>query len=175
MPASRDELMAFLEELGIETTTVDHPPVFTVEESRGLRGEIPGGHSKNLFLKDRKGNLFLLVAEEDARVDLKSIHATLGASGRVSFGKPDLLMEVLGVVPGAVTPFAVLNDRERRVSVFLDGALARERVVNFHPLDNAATTSIAADDLVRFLEATGHPPTIVDLDEAPAEAPGGEG
>ncbi len=168
MPASRADLMARLQSLSIATTTVKHPPVFTVAEAQALRGTIPGGHAKNLFLKDRKGALFLLVAEEETPVDLKTVHTLIGAKGRVSFGNADLLMEVLGVVPGAVTPFSVVNDREGRVRVFLDARLAAMDPLNFHPLENVATTTIATADLLAFLEAEGHAATVVDLAATPA-------
>ena len=160
MPATRDDLMTFLDKLSIKVTTVEHPPLFTVEESRRLRGAIPGGHTKNLFLKDRDGALFLVVAEEDAEIDMKSLHKAIG-SARLSFGKPDLLMEVLGVVPGAVTPFSVLNDTGRRVAVILDEALMRHDRLNFHPLENTATTTIGREDFRRFLAAAGHEPRVL--------------
>jgi Ala-tRNA(Pro) deacylase len=163
MPASPADLFAFLDGLGIVHSTVNHPPVFTVEESRELRGRIPGGHSKNLFLKDKKDALFLVVASEDAMIDLKGLHRRLGASGRFSFGSAPLLMEVLGVIPGAVTPFAAINDTEGRVNVVLEAAMMRHDIINFHPLDNAMTTSIGRDDLVRFLAATGHTARIEAL------------
>jgi Ala-tRNA(Pro) deacylase len=160
MPETRDELFERLAALGIETGTVEHPPLFTVEESRALRGEIPGGHCKNLFLKDRKGALWLVVTLEDAAVDLKALPARIGA-GRLSFGRAELLMEVLGVTPGSVTPFALINDIGRRVNVVLDAAMMAEEVLNYHPLTNEATTSIAAADLIRFLRDTGHDPAIL--------------
>ena len=160
MPATPADLFARLQALGIETSTVEHPPLFTVEESRRLRGEIPGGHTKNLFLVDRKDAIFLVVAREDAEIDLKRLHLRLGC-GRLSFGKPELLEEVLGITPGAVTPFALINDEQGRVSVVLDEAMLREPLLNYHPLVNTATTAIRADDLVRFLRATGHEPRVL--------------
>ena len=172
MPATRDDLMAFLDGAGIATTTVEHAAVFTVAESQALRGRIPGGHAKNLFLKDRKGNLFLLVAEESAAVDLKRVHEALGGQGKVSFGSAELLREVWGVEPGSVTPFGALNDCDGRVAVALDAALLAHGAVNVHPLVNTATTTIAADDLLKFLRATGHEPKIVTLETAPGGAPG---
>jgi Ala-tRNA(Pro) deacylase len=165
MPLSRADLLARLADLGIEATTTEHPPLFTVADSQALRGELPGGHSKNLFLKDRKDALFLVVALEDATIDLKRIHERIGASGRVSFGKPELLMETLGVIPGAVTPFGAINDAAGRVEVVLDAMLMREDPLNFHPLDNTATTTLARSDLVRFLEAVGHPPRVLAVSE----------
>jgi len=161
MPLSSQELFARLAELGIETRTVEHPPLFTVEDSQALRGDIPGGHTKNLFLKDKKGNLFLVVVEEEARVDLKTLHGPLGAASRLSFGSAELLEEVLGVKPGAVTAFGPVNDRDGRVTVVLDAGLMRHEVINCHPLVNTATTAIGRDDLVRFLQATGHEPVIM--------------
>ena len=166
MPATPDDLFAFLDRLGIAHRTVSHPPLFTVEESRALRGKIPGGHTKNLFLKDKKGALFLVVAIEDAVIELNSLHRRLGASGRFSFGSADLLREALGVAPGAVTPFAAMNDTARRVSVVLDTAMMAHATLNYHPLRNSMTTSIARDDLIKFLVATGHPPRLVAVCEA---------
>src|SRR5437868_527694 len=128
--------------------------------SQALRGTIPGGHTKNLFLKDKKGTLFLVTALEDAVIELKSLHRLLGASGRFSFGSADLMRETLGIEPGAVTPFAAMNDTAGQVTVVLDAALLRHGTINAHPLVNTMTTSIARADLLRFLEATGHPPRI---------------
>jgi Ala-tRNA(Pro) deacylase len=171
MPISPADLFAALDRLGIAHPTVTHPPLFTVGQSQGLRGQIPGGHTKNLFLRDKKGALYLVTAEEDAAIELKSLHRRLGASGRFSFGSADLLMETLGVVPGAVTPLAAINDSARRVTVVLDAALMEHAVINCHPLANTMTTSLARDDLVRFLQETGHPPRIVALTGPEAAAP----
>ena len=162
MPASRADLAACLERLGIATQTVEHPPLFTVEESRSLRGDIAGGHTKNLFLKDKKDRVFLVVAEEDADIDMKTLHKRIG-SARLSFGKPELLAELFGVIPGAVTPFGVINDVNARVTVILDAHLMRHERLNFHPLENTATTSIARPDLVAFLRHTGHEPQILSV------------
>lgn len=162
-PLTSEALLAKLDELGIAHSTREHPPVFTVSESQSLRDEIPGGHTKNLFLKDKKGQFFLLTVEEDAEIELKSIHHVIGAKGRVSFGKPEPLMALLGVVPGAVTAFGAINDRQGQVTVVLDAALMKHDIINAHPLRNDATTSIGRDDLVRFLESTGHAPLILPL------------
>jgi Ala-tRNA(Pro) deacylase len=166
MPTTPDELFAALDRLGIAHPTVSHPPLFTVEQSQALRGTIPGGHTKNLFLKDKKGALFLVTALEDAAIELKSLHRRLGAGGRFSFGSADLMRETLGVEPGAVTPFGAINDRAGRVTIILDAGLMAHDTINAHPLVNTMTTSIARDDLVKFLEATGHPPRIVPVAEA---------
>lgn len=163
MPKTPDDLFAFLAGLDIPVTTVAHPPLYTVADSQALRGEISGGHTKNLFLKDRKDQYFLLTVEEEATVDLKTIHTLIGAAGRVSFGRPEALMELLGVIPGAVTAFGVLNDTEKRVKVFIDEDLLSHDLINAHPLTNEATTSIAAQDLLRFIKATGHDPSILKL------------
>ncbi len=163
MPASEAELFAFLDGLGVRTTTEEHEAYFTVEQGRRLHGERPPGHTKNLFLKDKKGQLFLLTAQQDAQIDLKRLHEVIGASGRLSFGSADLLMDTLGVTPGSVTCFAVINDRAGRVRLVLDAALTRARTIYGHPLRNTATTAIARDDLLRFLKATNHDPLIVDL------------
>ncbi|CAN5297139.1 prolyl-tRNA synthetase associated domain-containing protein [soil metagenome] len=160
MPATRDHLMACFAELGIDTETTEHAPVFTVEEAQALRGSIKGGHCKNLFLKDDKGKVFLIVCLEDARVDLKAVPALIGAR-RLSFGKPELLMELLGVEPGSVTPFGLINDRENRVTIILDAAMMREEWLNYHPLRNDATTTLRAADLATFIRSCGHEPRIV--------------
>jgi Ala-tRNA(Pro) deacylase len=160
-----EQLLAYLASLGIIATTVTHPPLFTVADSQELRGEIEGAHTKNLFLKDKKDNYFLLTVEEEAVVDLKIIHHVIGAAGKVSFGKPEALMELLGVTPGAVTAFGPVNDANGMVNVFLDAGLMQHAIVNCHPLVNTATTSIASSDLVKFLKATGHEPVILKLTE----------
>lgn len=163
MPKTAAELFAFLKELGIEVTTVSHPPLFTVADSQALRGEIAGSHTKNLFLKDKKGSLFLVTVGEEAEIDLKQIHNLIGGSGRVSFGKPEALMEFLGVIPGAVTAFGLINDKTRAVKFVIDSALMEHETINAHPLTNEATTSIAAEDLLRFARATGHEPAILKV------------
>jgi len=160
MPTTPDELFAALDALGVAHPTVKHPPLFTVEQSRAMRGQIPGGHTKNLFLRDKKNALYLVTAEEDAEIELKGLHRLLGASGRFSFGSADLLREVLGVAPGAVTPLGAINDTEGRVTVVLDAALMEHAVINCHPLVNTMTTSLKREDLVKFLESTGHLPRI---------------
>ena len=163
MSATFDDLIAFLDSLAIPTTTVEHPPLRTVEESQALRGEIPGGHVKNLFVKDKKSRLFLLVLGEDAAIDLKRVHERIGAQGRVSFGSAELLQDALGVKPGAVTPFGAINDAEGRVTIVLDKAMMRHARLNFHPLVNTRTTGLASADLMKFLRATGHEPMVVEL------------
>ncbi len=173
MPLTRADLLARFAELGIETITRDHPAVFTVAESRAVKHEIPGGHSKNLLLKDKKGRVFLVTAESDAAIDLKTISDKIGASGRVTFGKPELLMDLLGVIPGSVTPFGVVNDTGGVVTMVIDRPMMDHEILNFHPLENTATTSIRRDDLVRFLEATGHKPLVVTVSEGKVTPDGG--
>ena len=167
MPATREELFAHLAELGIATETVEHEPVFTVGESAKLERKLSGGHTKNLFLKDAKGRLFLVVAESHTPVDLKGLHKKIGAA-RLSFGRPELLMEVLGVPAGSVTALALINDNQKRVSVVVDQRLMGYERINCHPLVNTATTSIARDDLLRFMRATGHDPLVAAI-EGPGE------
>ncbi|TGY89202.1 prolyl-tRNA synthetase associated domain-containing protein [Marinicauda algicola] len=161
-PVDRAGLLAFLDALGIAHTTVDHPPVFTVAESEQIKAELPGGHTKNLFLKDKKDNLVLVSALHSTEVDLKTLHRPLGC-GRFSFGKAELLEEALGVTPGSVTAFALVNDPDRRVRFVLDAALMAHDIVNFHPMRNDATTAISRAGLVRFLRALGREPEIMDL------------
>jgi len=162
MPLGRRNLFDRLDALGIATQTIEHPPLFTVEDSRALRGEIPGGHTKNLFLKCKKGSLWLVVAHEETRVDLKGLSKRLGA-GRFSFGNEQLLGEVLGVPAGAVTPFALINDGGQRLGVVLDQALLAFDRLNFHPLENSATTGISREDLLIFVRDCGHEPVILPL------------
>jgi len=162
MLCSRTTLMERLEALGISTTTVEHPAVFTVKEAKSLRGELSGGHSKNLFLKDKKGQLWLVVTLEDREINLKALRKSIG-SAQLSFAKPELLMEVLGLRPGSVSPFGVINDTSGRVNVVLDKALMTYPVLNFHPMINTATTRITPEDLGSFLIYTGHCPLVADL------------
>lgn len=164
MPKSRDELFDFLGKLGIAVTTRDHAPVFTVEEAQKVHGDIPGGHCKNLFCKDEKGVLWLIVALEDAVINLKAAPQKIG-SKRLTFGKPDLLMEILGVEPGSVTPFGLINDSAARTNVILDEAMMRQAPLNYHPLRNDATTAIAPDDLIKFILSCGHDPRIIAVSE----------
>ncbi len=169
MPKSPEGLLAYLDALSIETFTVEHPPLFTVEDSQALRGDIPGGHTKNLFVKDKKSRMFLLVLGEETVVDLERVHEKIGAQGRVSFGSAELLEEVWGVAPGAVTPFGAINDEAGRVKVVLDEAMMRQERLNFHPLVNTRTTGLASADLVKFLSATGHEPLIAALGQEEAQ------
>lgn len=162
LPTSAEQLLARLQALGIASKTVDHDAVFTVEEAKALRGELPGGHIKNLFLRNKKEEMWLVVVEEDKRIDLKALGDLLGA-GKLSFGSPDRLMTYLGVLPGAVTPFSIINDTGRKVTVVLDQDLLEKNPVNCHPLVNTKTTAIAPQDLLRFLEAEGHKPHLMRL------------
>lgn len=154
-----------LDGLGIEHKTTQHEPVFTVAESESLRDRIPGGHTKNLFVKDKKDQYFVLTVEENAVVDLKTVHKVIDASSKVSFGKPEKMLEYLGVVPGSVTVFGAINDTGNNVTFVLDEELMRHDLINGHPLSNDATTTIGRDDLIRFLEATGHVPLVLKVTE----------
>lgn len=160
----RARLLERLDEWGIPYRLHGHPPVFTVEEARVHTAHLPGGHCKNLFLKDKKDRLWLATVLDARRVDLNALAKRVGA-GRLSFGKPPLLAEVLGVEPGSVTPLAVINDRDRRVRVLLDRALMAFEEINCHPLTNDATVVLARDDLRRFFRATGHEPEELDFDD----------
>jgi Ala-tRNA(Pro) deacylase len=170
MPATPQDLFAFLDRLGIAHSTVEHSPLFTVEDARRLRGTVPGGHTKNLFLRDRRGALFLVVALEDAAIDLKGLHRRLDA-GRFSFGPAELLRAVWGVEPGAVTPFGAINDTDGLVTVVLDAAMMRHPILNYHPLVNTMTTTVSRDDLIRFLQETGHEPRILAVAGTASDAP----
>jgi Ala-tRNA(Pro) deacylase len=162
MAATPQDLFRRLSELGIATSTTEHPPVFTVEEAKALRGQIPGCHIKNLFLKDKRDQLWLVVCPEDRSIELKTLPALIG-SARLSFARPEVLREVLGVEPGSVTPFALINETSLGVAVILDAEMMQADHVNCHPLHNAATTTIAAAGLLAFIRACGHAPRLVAL------------
>jgi len=164
MPATEENLTQRLSELNIAWTTLRHPAVWTVEENKHLRKGLSGGHCKCLFLKDKKGQLYLIVALEDREIDMKRLRKPIGAA-QLSFGRPELLMEILGVIPGAVTPFGLINDIEIQVHVVLDREMMEHDILNYHPLTNEATMSINSDDLIAFVCACGHEPQILDFDE----------
>jgi Ala-tRNA(Pro) deacylase len=162
--ADRAALFAFLDRLAIAHRTVEHEAFFTVEESRALKSEWPGGHSKNLFLKDKKGALFLAMALGETQVDLVGLGKVAGAKGRLSFGKPELMTATMGVTPGAVTPFGLINKSAQALSaVILDKALLAHEPVWFHPLENTASTAVSPEGLLKFVRACGFEPRILDL------------
>ncbi|MBE7636214.1 prolyl-tRNA synthetase associated domain-containing protein [Sneathiella sp. P13V-1] len=163
MAVTPDELFEKLDQFGIKVETHHHKPVFTVEDAQTVSRTLAGGHSKNLFLKDKNGDLYLLVCLENTKVNLKALKKQIGAKN-LSFGKPELLEEVLGVTPGSVTPFALINDTEHRVKVLLDSLMMEEEFLNFHPLINDKTTQISQEGLKSFIEQTGHEAQILTLD-----------
>lgn len=164
MSATSEDLFDLLQTLGITVKTREHAPVFTVEEAKAVHDGIDGGHCKNLFCKDEKGALWLIVALEDSIINLKTASSKIG-SRRLSFGKPDLLMDVLGVEPGSVTPFGLINDKAVRTNVILDQCMMEHDALNFHPLQNTATTTIRSADLVTFIAACGHSPRVVAVSD----------
>lgn len=168
MAVTREELFNRLEILGISTTTVEHEAVFTVAQSDALNQDLPGGHTKNLFLKDAKGRLYLVVAESHATINMKRFHKCIG-SARLSFGKPELLEETLGVQPGSVTALSLINDTDGRVTVIFDEQLMAFDTINCHPLINTATTALSTEDLLKFMRDTGHEPRIMALDDAASD------
>ncbi|MEM6414701.1 MAG: prolyl-tRNA synthetase associated domain-containing protein [Pseudomonadota bacterium] len=150
--------------LGIDYRTVDHPPIMTVDEGRAFKSELPGGHTKNLFLKDKKGGFFFLSAECDTDIDLVAMGKILAARGRLSFGRPEKMQEILGVMPGSVTPFALMNARpDAFVAVTFDNALFQYDTIWFHPLENTASTAISPDDLLTFVQDCGVHPLLLDF------------
>lgn len=159
---TRDQLLADLADMGVLADTRDHPAVFTVGEGEAIKLAIPGAHTKNLFLKDDRGQLWLISAEGHASIDLKRLHLVIG-SGRLSFGKPDLMAETLGVTPGSVTAFGLINDVDHRVRFVLDRTLAEAALVNFHPLTNTATTTVSGEGFRQFLKTLGVTPLVVDF------------
>jgi Ala-tRNA(Pro) deacylase len=170
VPHTPETLLATFDHMGIAHETIHHEALFTVEQSKTMRGEIDGAHTKNLFLKDKKGRMFLVTALESTVIDLKRLHETLGATGRLSFGSAEQMLEYLGVTPGSVTAFAVINDTAGRVTMILDERLKAYQRINGHPLINTMTTGISWDDLLRFLDATGHKPEVLRVGEAPETA-----
>src|ERR1700754_130238 len=156
------QLFDRLDQLGISHRTVEHPPVFTVEEAKALRGNLPGHHIKNLFLRNKKEEMWLVVALEDRAIDLKRLGDVLGA-GRLSVGRPERLKSYLGVEPGSVTPFSVINDTAHKVTLVLDRGLEQDGPINAHPLTNTMTSALSLPDLQRFLAATGHVPRWLDF------------
>ncbi len=167
-PRGFDRLAEAFDTLGIAPQTVEHEAAFTVDSARELRGTIAGLHIKNLFLKDKKGTMFLVVAPEEKPVDLKRLHGVIGAKGRLSFGSADAMARYLGVTPGSVTPLALINDVEGAVSCVVDTALTEAQIVNAHPLRNTATTSLSVDGFFAVLDHIGHTPQIVALPEPDA-------
>ncbi len=161
-PLTPEQLFERLDALGIAYRTHAHPPVFTVAEAAALRGALPGGHCKTLFLKDRKGGFWLAAMLEERRTDLNKLAQRLGAP-RFSFGGAEDLYSLLGVYPGSVTPYALINDTAGKVTAVLDRVLLGCVPVNFHPLVNDRTTAISPGDLLRFIAACGHEPRIVEL------------
>lgn len=160
-----DALLAYLEKNGIEARTFEHPAVHTVEESKALRGDIPGLHTKNLFLRDGKKNFFLFVTDEDATINLKQLSKKIGAKGGLSFGSPDALLELLGIRPGAVSVLAIVNDDQSRVKLMLDKKLTKTTAINCHPLSNERTTSLSQEAFSKFLAAIGREAVCVDLED----------
>jgi Ala-tRNA(Pro) deacylase len=162
-PASPADLFALLDRHGIAHSTLEHPAVFRVEEGQEIKAALPGAHTKNLFLKDAKDQLWLISALGETRIDLKTLPKTIG-SARLSFGREEILYDALGVRPGSVTLFALINDPQHRVRLVLDRALLDHETVNFHPLTNTATTAVSREGMLAFLDAVGVQPLIVDFD-----------
>lgn len=161
MSATPQELFTYFDQLGIQHSTVEHKPLFTVEDGRDLWDKFPGLHCKNLFIKDKKDKIWLVVMPGDKRADLGKLEKRVGGA-RFSFGKPELLLEVLGMTPGSVTPFALINDTQKRVTVIFDEDMMKAEQVNFHPLHNAASTTIRTADLLKFAKSLGYEPVVVD-------------
>jgi len=154
-----------MKQLGITFRNYRHPPLHTVEESQALRGDLPGGHIKNLFLRDKKRHFYLLTVSEDRDVDLKWLRRQMGAQGTLSFGSAEALEGLLGVRPGAVTPLSVVNDNEGKVAAFLDKSLLEIDPIHAHPLRNDMTLALSGADLIRFMSETGHEPQLINFNQ----------
>ena len=165
IPTGPDKLFEVLKRLGVDYTLHRHAPIFTVEEGEPLKAAIPGLHCRNLFVRDNKEKMFLVVAANETRIDLKKLSAVLGC-GRLSFGSADRLWTYLGIRQGSVNPFCVVNDTQLQVRIILDQHMMQGAIVNYHPMDNAMTIGLSPQDLIRFIEDTGHKPEIVDLSAA---------
>lgn len=162
IPTNPDDLFNIMKNINVAYTLYEHDPIFTVEEGLHLKGNIPGLHCRNLFMKDKKGDMFLVVAANETQIDLKKLPKAIN-SGRLSFCSSDRLMTHLGIYPGAVCPFAVVNDKDQVVKVVLDQKMVEADLVCVHPLDNAMTVSLSPDDLLKFFNHTGHEPHILDM------------
>ncbi len=165
LPTTKEQLIEILDDLGIEYQLYDHEPIFTVEQGEPLKKTIPGMHCRNLFLRDKKKNMFLITAANETRLDMKKLSDVIG-SGRLSFGSPDRLWENLGIRPGSVNPFCIINDKDQNLRMLLDSVMMDADIINVHPMDNACTIGLAPDDLLSFLDSINHPYEIIDL--APA-------
>ena len=157
-----EPLRSRFEQLGVSVTTWAHKPVFTVDDGEDVKAALEGGQTKNLFLRDKRGGIWLVTALAETQINLRELSDRLGCA-RFSFGSPELLGEILGVKPGSVTPFALINDRERKVQVVFDQAMMPHKVLNFHPLENTMTTAIAPDGLLKFAASCGHRPIMIDF------------
>lgn len=166
-PMSRRDVLTLLDTLGVAYTLHKHPPLATVEDALPHWAGLPGVACKNLFLKDAKAQYWLVSVPFDRVVDLRSLPERIG-SRRLSFGRPERLMEVLGILPGSVSPLALVNDRDLRVNMILDRWMMGQDLLHFHPLDNTATVTLSPDGLLRFIHHCGHHPCLVDFDDAPA-------
>jgi Ala-tRNA(Pro) deacylase len=164
MSITRNNLFRYLNELNIQYSTIEHEPIFKVEDSALLKNNMAGANTKNLFLKDKKGQLFLVCAVSDTKINVNKLHHTLGCK-RLSFGKPEVLKNALGVTPGSVTLFSIINDKNLEVTLVIDKSLLNYDIVNFHPLLNDATTAISNKDMIKFAKSTKHEPLIVDFAE----------
>lgn len=168
MPISRQDLFDYLDGLNIIHKTYNHAPIFTVDEGADIKANMPGGHTKNLFLKDKAGQFFLICALGDTPIRINKLHPILGCK-RLSFGKAEALLGLLGMTPGSITLFSILNDTNHQVTLILDKALFNHDIVNFHPLLNDATTAISSSDMIKFAKTTGHHPVILDFADLTAE------
>ena len=165
LPITSNDLIQYLDKLGIEYKIFDHDPIFTVAEGEHLKANIPGVHCRNLYMRDKKKNNYLLVLANETEVDLKKL-SDLFESGRLSFGSSDRLWEHLGIRPGSVNPFTIMNDTNDKVRLFLDADMMDAEIVNYHPMDNAQTISLKPSDLIKFIESLYHNYTIIDLSPA---------
>ncbi|MGN7437599.1 MAG: prolyl-tRNA synthetase associated domain-containing protein [Alcanivorax sp.] len=165
LPTSKEALIEVLNALSIAHQLYEHEPIFTVEEGEHLKKDIPGVHCRNLFLRDKKKNMFLVVAANETAIDLKKLQTVLDC-GRLSFGSADRLWENLGIRQGSVNPFCIINDKEQNVRIILDAYMMKHDIMNYHPMDNAWTIGVSPDDLMKFIKHTEHEPEIVDLSEA---------
>lgn len=168
MISSANELYTYFDKLGITHSTKNHPAFYTVEDGRELKNSMPGGHTKNLFMKDKDDKIVLISAHAESELKLNKLHKLIGTR-RLSFASPELMAEILGVTPGSVTAFALVNDQQHRVKFVVDQTLMNYELLNFHPLDNTATTAISREDFIKFVEATGHPIQIVDFQTLSAQ------
>lgn len=165
LAATAKQLLNALETLGVEHQTTTHEALYTVDQAKEVAYDEPGAHTKNLFLRNKKGRMFLLVVESDHRVDLRGLRDKLNVpGGQFAFASTERLGLYLGVVPGSVSPLAVYNDHECAVQVLIQRTLLEHEWIYLHPCRNTHSTRLRTHDLLEILNSWKHPVTVLDFE-----------